>query len=106
MSFVKVADLDGKEFVPGFIGRVVHNTKITQVFWDVAKGAVAQEHTHPHEQFANVLEGEFEFNLAGETRVLRPGDVVVIPANVPHGGWAVSACRLLDVFCPTRDDLK
>ena len=53
----------------------------------------------------HVVEGEFEFTLAGETKVYASGDVVVIPSNVPHAGTALTPCKLMDVFSPRRDDL-
>ncbi|MGZ8544366.1 MAG: cupin domain-containing protein, partial [Flavisolibacter sp.] len=63
-------------------------------------------HTHPHEQVAHVLEGKFEMILNGEIKILEPGHVAVIPPHQPHGGRALTACSLLDVFQPERDDYK
>ena len=45
-------------------------------------------HIHPHEQGGMMLEGELEMNIAGEGRLLKPGDVYIIPGNVEH--WAKS----------------
>src|SRR5579871_5719286 len=44
----------------------------------------APVHQHPEEQIGMGLEGEFEFELNGEKRMIRPGDVYVVPPNVPH----------------------
>ena len=52
------------------------------------------------------MEGEFELTVGGESRVIKAGDVVVIPGNTPHSGKAVTDCRILDVFHPVRDDYK
>jgi len=41
-------------------------------------------HSHVEEQFTFVLDGEFEFECDGETRLLRRGSVVHIPAGIPH----------------------
>ena len=30
----------------------------------------------------------------------------VIPGGVPHGGRTISACRVIDVFAPARDDYR
>ena len=53
-----------------------------------------------------MLEGEFEITVGGNPLSLKPGDVVVIPGNVPHSGRAISKCRILDVFSPARDDYR
>jgi quercetin dioxygenase-like cupin family protein len=44
--------------------------------------------------------------LEGERRVLRPGMAARIPPNAQHGGRAKTACRLLDVFHPVREDYQ
>jgi len=53
-----------------------------------------------------VLEGRFELEVNGEVRILEPGIVAAIPPHVPHGGRAITACRLLDVFLPERENYK
>lgn len=106
MAFLNLKDVTEIEIVPGYRARFVHGDNLTLAYWDVDPGAELPEHSHPHEQVANVLEGEFELTVGDETRVLKPGEVAVIPSNVPHGGKAITACRLLDVFHPTRDDYK
>jgi quercetin dioxygenase-like cupin family protein len=67
---------------------------------------VAPVHQHREEQIGTVLEGSLEFELAGEKRILRPGDVYVIPPDVPHGAVTnEERCITLDVFSPPRQGL-
>ncbi len=106
MAFMSLSDKAEREIVPGYHGRFVHSEHMTLIYWRVEPGAALPEHAHPHEQVANMLEGEFEISVAGETKMLKPGDVVVIPSNVRHSGRAVSACRLLDVFYPVREEYR
>jgi mannose-6-phosphate isomerase-like protein (cupin superfamily) len=50
-----------------------------------------------------VVEGELEFDLDGEVRLLTPGMVAVVPANVPHGARTRDLpCHEYDVFNPPR----
>ena len=106
MTFHKLDDIAEREIVPGYRAKFIHAEGMTLAYWEVDAGAALPEHSHPHEQIANVLEGEFELTVDGESRVLTPGQVAVIPGHVPHSGRAVTACRLLDAFQPARDDYR
>jgi len=106
MSFLKLKDFEEKEPVPGYKVRFIHTDNMTFAYWNIDAGAALPEHSHPHEQVANVIEGKFEFNLNGDKRVIEPGDVVTIPSDVKHAGKAVTDCRLIDVFYPVREDYK
>jgi gentisate 1,2-dioxygenase len=69
-------------------------------------GSTAPHHVHEEEQIVIVLDGEFTFDLDGDVRVMRKGDVAVIPSWVPHGAWTTdSHCLEVDVFCPPRQSL-
>jgi quercetin dioxygenase-like cupin family protein len=106
MAFINLTEIESREIVPGYRARFIHTENMTLAYWDVDPGAELPQHSHPHEQIANVLEGEFELTVEGETRVLVPGQVAVIPGNVPHSGRAITACRLLDAFQPAREDYR
>lgn len=107
---MKVYELDTveeRELAPGFFARLVHSEKMTLAYWRIVEGAGLPAHSHPHEQVVNLLEGTFELTVDGRTRVLAPGnDVVVIPPNALHSGRALTPCRILDVFCPVREDYR
>ena len=53
-----------------------------------------------------MLEGRFEFTVGDQTSMLEPGMAALIPGGVMHGGRTLTACRVLDVFSPTRDDYR
>jgi quercetin dioxygenase-like cupin family protein len=100
-------DREPAEVMPHFWGKFVHTEHATLAYWDIYPGAELPLHSHPHEQTVNLLVGEFELTVDGQTHLLRAGDVLVIPGNVPHSGRATSApCRILDVFCPVREDYR
>jgi quercetin dioxygenase-like cupin family protein len=104
--FVTVSEIDPVEFVPGLQFRPVLGGKSLANFVSFAPHTVAPTHVHEEEQIVVVLEGEFEFELDGESRTMRPGDVAVIPPWVPHGARTLdSGCLELDVFTPPRKTL-
>jgi len=106
MLVKNVDDIKGKEIVPGFHGKFIHSESMTVAYWDITAGSPLPEHTHPHEQVVNVIEGTLELTVEGETHVLRSGSVVVLPPHVPHSGKAVTNCKVIDVFHPVREDYQ
>lgn len=106
MPFIDTAALSEKEVIPGYRGRAIHIGTMTFMYWTVEAGAVMRMHSHLHEQIAHVLKGTFELTVAGETQIIEPGKVAVIPPHVVHGGRAITYCELLDVFHPEREDYK
>jgi quercetin dioxygenase-like cupin family protein len=74
---------------------------------EFAAGAEVLEHSHPHEQMGMLLEGELEFIIGGERRIVRPGEMWCIPGGVPHSAKAGDQpVRALDVFHPVREDYR
>jgi quercetin dioxygenase-like cupin family protein len=107
MPFVTLASLPVKEIFGGTIrGRYAHLERTTIGEVELSAGAVVPVHQHPHEQTTYVLSGRFEFNVGGETTVLEPGMAALIPGHTPHGAKALTACRVLDVFAPVREDYR
>ncbi|HEX5188019.1 MAG TPA: cupin domain-containing protein [Streptosporangiaceae bacterium] len=104
--YVNLDSISPVEFVPGLGFRPVLGQRAMTNFVSFAPGAVAPQHVHEEEQIVVILEGEMVFDLDGDVRTMRKGDVAVIPAWVPHGAWTVDThCEELDVFCPPRQSL-
>ena len=106
MAFIDLSDLVEKELVPGFHVRFVHSENMTLAYWNIEAGSTLPNHSHPHEQVVNIIEGELELNASGEVRIMTPGQVAVLPGNVPHSGKAITDCKVIDVFYPVREDYK
>jgi quercetin dioxygenase-like cupin family protein len=68
------------------------------------KGCVVPRHSHHNEQVTYILEGALQFGLNGETIVVRAGEVLCIPPNVPHDAVALEDTVDLDIFTPPRED--
>jgi quercetin dioxygenase-like cupin family protein len=58
-------------------------------------GQSLSEHTAPFDAFVEILEGEAEITLGGKPYLLKGGDALLMPANVPHGLKAVTAYIML-----------
>ena len=68
------------------------------------KGCVVPEHSHINEQFTYILEGALKFWIDGKEIVVRAGEVLTIPPNMPHKAEAVEDTVDIDVFNPPRAD--
>ena len=68
------------------------------------KGSIVPLHSHENEQITYILEGTLKFIVQGEEIIVRAGEVLVIPSNVPHSAEALEDTVDLDVFCPPRAD--
>ena len=104
MGFFDASTLPRKEAFAGISVCSAHlpNVMITHFIFE--PGAVAPGHDHPHEQISFILEGEMEFTLAGETRVLTAGQGVTIPPGLRHGARALTRTLVLDAWSPVRSD--
>src|SRR6202158_4438266 len=75
---------------------------VAQVF--LKKDAVVPEHHHDSEQITYIMEGALKFELEGREVVVRKGEVLHIPSNVPHRAVALEDTLDLDIFAPIRID--
>jgi len=104
--YVDVATVESIEMSPGLVFRPVLGERMMLNFVSFDKHTEAPIHVHEEEQIVLILSGEFEFNIDGEIRTLRVGDVAVVPSWVPHGARTLdTTCREVDVFNPPRRSL-
>ena len=68
------------------------------------RGALVPMHTHESEQMTYVLQGSLRFLVDGEELIVREGEVLHIPSDVPHQAEALEDTFELDVFSPVRSD--
>jgi len=89
-----------RQFVSGAQGTISHI--------HLKKGCIVPTHAHPNEQFASVITGSLRFTLdpdgAAEQITLAPGEMIIIPGNLPHSAEALEDTLNLDVFAPVRED--
>jgi quercetin dioxygenase-like cupin family protein len=104
MPIIALEELDDSEPLPGYVRKFIHTDKMTLATWIIKPGSPFPEHSHPHEQIMMVTDGKFELTLEGETRILHPGLVAVIPPNESHSGVALTECHITDIFSPVREE--
>jgi quercetin dioxygenase-like cupin family protein len=86
----------GRQFVVGermMIARVL-----------LKKGCVVPMHSHFNEQLTHIQSGALQFNIDGKEVIVRPGEWLVIPPDVPHSALALEDTVDIDIFTPPRQD--
>ena len=82
-----------------------HRMMLAQVYLE--KGCIVPRHSHENEQITWILEGALRFWIGedgAEEVVVRAGEVLHIPSNVPHMAEALERTLDVDVFNPPRQD--
>ena len=87
--------------------RVITGERMMLAHVYIKKGSVVPRHSHENEQLTYILEGALRFKIGAEGSeviVVRAGEVLVIPSNVPHEAEALEDTLDVDVFNPPRQD--
>ncbi|MEE9292529.1 MAG: cupin domain-containing protein, partial [Acidobacteriota bacterium] len=53
------------------------------------------EHTTPHEALIYLVDGEAEVTIDGQARLVKRGEMIVLPANRPHAVKAISRFKMI-----------
>ena len=85
------------QFAPnGIVSRTLLRTATTRVvLFGFAEGQELTEHTSTQEALVQILSGECEFSLDGQPHQLKPGDLVFMPAGLPHAVKATTQFSML-----------
>ena len=92
---------------PSMTRRVVTGERMTVARIYLKDGFLVPMHRHENEQITQVLKGRMRFVFGedrAETMELGPGDVVVIPSNLPHEALCIGDVEEMDMWTPRRDD--
>jgi quercetin dioxygenase-like cupin family protein len=104
MPFINFNERKKVKIWEGITARLFHSEKITFGHVTLEEGAIVSEHSHIHEQWTHMIEGEMMFDVNGEKKLLIPGMAAFIPSNVRHSAVAVTTCKVIDCFLPVRED--
>lgn len=84
-------------------GSVVSKTLIdkkigTVTLFSFGAGQGLSEHTAPYDAFVQVVDGEAEVVINGEAHTVGAGEMIIMPANIPHELKAVQPFKMLLVM--------
>jgi quercetin dioxygenase-like cupin family protein len=92
----------------GITRRFVTSTNVMIGEVHFRKNDTVPTHSHESEQFTHVIKGALRFTIGSDDKqeivIVRTGEVVFIPSNVPHALEALEDTLEYDVFNPPRSD--
>jgi quercetin dioxygenase-like cupin family protein len=96
IALEKITEMVSRKIVPG------HRLTLAQIY--LKRGALVPMHQHESEQMTYVLQGALRLQVGGEEVTVRDGEVLHIPAQMPHQAEALDDTLSLDLFSPPRYD--
>jgi quercetin dioxygenase-like cupin family protein len=104
---IRWEDLPRERVKDGLERRIINGDSMMLAHVYLEKGCVVPMHHHVNEQFTYIVEGALHFRLGGDEPrevIVRAGEVLHIPSNVPHEAVALEDTLDVDVFSPPRAD--
>jgi quercetin dioxygenase-like cupin family protein len=100
-------DIELESVNPYMTRRIVTGERLTVARIYFKDGFLVPMHSHEQEQVTQVISGIMRFTIGAnreKTMDLGPGDIVVIPSNVPHEALCIGDVEEMDTWSPRRDD--
>ena len=96
IALEKITEMISRKIVPG--------DRMTLAHVYLKRGALVPMHHHESEQMTYVLQGTLRCLVGAEEIIVREGEVLHIPPNLPHQAEALDDTLELDAFSPVRND--
>jgi quercetin dioxygenase-like cupin family protein len=104
LTYTRWSDIEIEKLNPLLGRQMVVGEQLMLARVLLKKGSHVPKHSHHNEQVTYILEGALRFAIDGKEIVVRAGEVLCIPPNMPHEAWAMEDTVDLDVFTPPRQD--
>jgi quercetin dioxygenase-like cupin family protein len=106
-TFHRWADIPLEQVSETLSRRLVTGDRMMLAHVYLKRGCIVPRHHHENEQLTYILEGALRFRLGedgAEEVIVRAGEVLHIPSNLPHEAEALEDTLDVDIFDPPRQD--
>jgi quercetin dioxygenase-like cupin family protein len=88
------------QYQPGaVVSRTLIDKKIgTLTLFAFDEGQGLSEHTAPYDAFVQIVDGAADVTIAGQDHRVTAGQMIIMPANIPHALRAVGHFKMLLVM--------
>ena len=102
------SDVPSAQLNPLLTRQFVNGSQAMFARLELKKGCLVPRHHHPNEQITYITQGALRFLLGEEDalveKIVREGEILVIPGNLPHSAEALEDTVDFDLFAPPRQD--
>ncbi len=75
--------------------QIIKNSAGNITLFSFDKDEQLSEHTAPFDALCQILDGEAQIRIANQTYTLKEGEMIIMPANIPHALYAVSRFKMM-----------
>jgi quercetin dioxygenase-like cupin family protein len=97
-------DIAPEQINASIVRQFITAERVTIARFELARGGIVPRHAHENEQVSYIVSGALKFVFDDREVVVRGGELIQIPPNVPHAAEVVEDCVAIDVFSPVRQD--
>jgi quercetin dioxygenase-like cupin family protein len=104
LQHIRWADREMEQVNPLLFRQLAVGEKVMVARIQLKKGCVVPLHQHENEQISCMLEGALRFSIDHRDIIVRAGEILMIPPNMPHLAEALEDSVAFDIFYPPRQD--
>jgi quercetin dioxygenase-like cupin family protein len=104
MSHHRWTDIPNENINDTVARRFITGESVTIGRFELKKGGVVPSHAHINEQVSMIMSGVVRFVVGGRETIVKSGELIQIPPNVPHEIEVIEDAVAIDVFSPVRQD--
>ncbi len=75
--------------------QVIKNEKGNVTLFAFSEGEGLSEHTAPFDALVQVIDGQLNIKIGGETFLLTTGDSIIMPANISHALQSITSFKMI-----------
>ncbi|MDD5459335.1 MAG: cupin domain-containing protein [Phycisphaerae bacterium] len=84
---------------------IIDKTVGTVTFFAFDKGQSLSEHTTPYDALVQILDGNGQLTIGGKNIDVAAGQIIIMPANVPHSVTANEKFKMLLTMIRYKDNI-
>jgi quercetin dioxygenase-like cupin family protein len=105
VTHFELAKLPSKQLNDKITRGLFSGKNATIGYFTFAKGAIVPLHHHVNEQYTMILKGSVKVTIQGKVYIVKAGEGIYIPSNVPHLFESLEDGTIdMDFFAPKRQD--
>ena len=103
VQHLNLKKIEKKKFSDRIFRQILVGEQGNIAVYELKKGADIPEHQHPQEQFTYIQKGKVEITIQSQKYLVKTGEIIIIPGNVPHSFIALEDTIDIDFFAPKRE---